>query len=134
MILVGAALKAPEKVALYGSGTDALTSTQATPVDAIEVLLMDHLLEALAGSLAGLNAWQALAKESAATQTLAFAHLEAENHSAESPVLMPYLTLAPALVSQARSAAAGTRYRSGIPGRYPNRAAVSLDVANLEKG
>ena len=95
---------------------------------------MDHLLEALAGSLAGLNAWQALAKVFATIQALAFAHLEAEHCSAESPVVMSYRTQAPAFVSQARSAAVGTRYRSGIPGRYRNRAAVSLDVANLEQG
>ena len=79
---------------------------------------MDHVLEALAGSLAGLNAWQALAKISAAIQALASAHLEAEHCSAESPVVMSHRTLAPALISQARSAAVGTRYRSGIPGRY----------------
>ena len=72
---------------------------------------MDHLVEASAGSLAGLNAWQALANISAAIQALASAHLEAEHCSAESPVLMPHRTLAPALISQARSAAVGTRYR-----------------------
>ena len=52
MILTGSTLQAPEKVALHGRGADALAPSQAAPVDAIQVLLIDHLLEALTGSLA----------------------------------------------------------------------------------
>jgi hypothetical protein len=55
MILMGSTLEAPEKVALHGSGSNALPPPQAAPVDAIQVLLKHHLLETLTGTLAGLH-------------------------------------------------------------------------------
>ena len=60
MILTSLPLKVAEKVALHGRGADALASAQATPVDAIQGLLIDHLLETLTGSLTGLHARQLL--------------------------------------------------------------------------
>ncbi len=69
MILVLAAVQAAEKVALYGGGANPFAPSQAAPVDAVQVLVKDPLLEALAGSLEGLNAWNLLLKETAAIQT-----------------------------------------------------------------
>ena len=66
MILTGSTSQVPEKITLHRSGSDALPPSQAAPVDAIEVLLKDHLLETLTGSLAGLDTGQVLAKEPAA--------------------------------------------------------------------
>ena len=88
MILTGSTLEVAEKVALHGRGSDALASAQATPVDAIQVLLIDHLLEALAGSLAGLHARQLLAKGAAAIQAAALAHLQIQDAAPETPVVV----------------------------------------------
>jgi hypothetical protein len=134
MILANATLEAAEKIALHRSGSDTLASTQAAPIDAIQVLLKDHFLEALAGSLAWLHSRQLLAKAAAAIEAAALAHLQVQDASSESPVVMADGSAAPALVSKARTSALGARYRSGIPGRYRNRAAVALDVDNLVLG
>jgi len=134
MILTGSTLQAPEKVALHGSRSNALPPSQATPVDAIQVLLIDHLLETLTGSLAGLHTRQVLAKESPAVQTAALAHLQVKDSSTESPVIMPDGSPAPALVTQSRSSALGARDWPAVSSRYPNRAAASLDLANLVSG
>jgi hypothetical protein len=66
-----------QEIALDGGGANALPPAQATAVDAVQVLLKDHSLETLAGSLEGLNPWNALAKPAAAIQTTALAHLQA---------------------------------------------------------
>jgi len=134
MILAGSPLQAPEKVALDGSGSNPLASAQATPVDAIEVLLIDHLLETLTGSLTALHAWQKLPEAAATIQAAALAHLQLHHGPPEAPVLVADDPAAPAFVSQMRASALGARYRPGIPGRYRNRAATALDVANLVLG
>jgi hypothetical protein len=88
MILPGSTLEAAEKVALHGSGSDALASAEATPVDAIEVLLIHHLLEALAGSLVRLYARQLLPKGAPAIQAAALPHLQIQDPAPETPVVV----------------------------------------------
>jgi len=134
MVLAGAALEVAQEVALHGGGADALAATQATAVDAIQVLLIDHLLEAFAGALEGLNPGNALAKRAAAVETAALAHLQVQDAAAEAPVIMADFAPAPAFVSQPRAAALRARYRPGIPGRYRNRAAGSFYRGNLVLG
>jgi hypothetical protein len=134
MILMSSTLEAPEKVALHGSGSNALPPPQAASVDPIQVLLKDHLLEALTGALAGLHPRQPLTEPAAAIEAAALAHAQVQEASAESPIVMPDGPPAPTLVSHTRSPARGARYQPGIPGRYRNRAAASLDVVNLVLG
>jgi hypothetical protein len=134
MVLTGSPLQAPENVALHRSGSDALATAQAAPVNAIQVLLIDHLLEALAGSLPGLHARQLLAKGAAAIQTAALAHPQIHHASPETPVVVTDDPAAPAFVSQPRPSTLGARYRPGIPGRYRDCAAAAVDVANLVLG
>jgi hypothetical protein len=134
MILACPTLQMVQKVALHGGRPDTLASAEAASVDAIQMLLLYHLLEALAGSLARLNARQALAKRSAAVQATALAHFQLKNAAAETPVVVPDSPPAPAFVPQMRSAAMRARYRPRIPGRYRNRAAVSLNGGNLVLG
>jgi hypothetical protein len=55
VILVGMLFEPAQEVALHGGGADALAAAETTPVDAVQVPLIDHLLEALAGALKGLN-------------------------------------------------------------------------------
>jgi hypothetical protein len=105
MILTGSTLEVPEKVALHGSGSEALASAQTAPVDAIEVLLIDHLLETLTGSLAGLHPWQPLAKGAAAIQAAALAHPQIHQAPAEPAVIVADHPAAPAFVSQPRASA-----------------------------
>ena len=134
MILTREPLQVPQEVPLHGGRPDALAAAQATPVDAVQVLLIDHLLEALTGSLGGLHARQVLAKGAAAIQTAALAHFQVQDAAAKPPVVMADFAAAPALVSQTRSTALGARYRPGIPGRYRDRASTSLNRGNLELG
>ena len=103
--------------ALHTGGSDALAPPQAASVDAVQVLLEDHLLEAFTGSLERLDAWNVLAEVAAAVQTAALAHLQAQNTLTKAPIVMADGSPAPALVSKTRSPALGTRYRPGIPGR-----------------
>ena len=58
MVLAGTTLEAAQKVALHGGGADALVSPQAAPIDAIQVMLKNHLLKAFAAALERLDAWQ----------------------------------------------------------------------------
>ena len=44
MILAGATLQAAQEIALYGGRSDALPPSQPAPVNAVQVLLKDHLL------------------------------------------------------------------------------------------
>ena len=90
MVLPGPSLEVAKKVALHGCRANALASAQATPVDAIELLLIDHLLEAFAGSLTRLHARQPLAKGAAAIQTAVLAHLQIQEAPPEAPVVMPH--------------------------------------------
>jgi len=62
MILAGSTFQVAQEVPLYRSRPDSFPTTEAAPVNAIQVLLIDHLLEALTGPLVGLHARQALAK------------------------------------------------------------------------
>jgi hypothetical protein len=75
VVLAGATLEMAQEVTLHGGGADALAPPRATPVDAIQVLLVHHFLEAFACSLIGLNTRQALAKRAPAVQAAALAHL-----------------------------------------------------------
>jgi len=134
MILPDSTIETAEKIALHRSGSDTPASPQATPVDAIQVLLKDHFLEALAGSLAWLHPWQLLAEAAAAIEAAALAHLHDQDASPDSPVVVADGSSAPAFVSQTGAAAFGARYRPGIPGRYRNRATAALDVVNLVLG
>jgi len=74
MILTGLPLQAPQKVALHGRGGDPLPPSQAASVDAIEVLLKDHILETLTGPLGRLDPRQLLSKRAAAFQAATFAN------------------------------------------------------------
>ena len=105
MVLVGSPLEAAQEIALHDSGADASPPAQATPVDAIQMLLIDHLLKALTGSLARLHARQALAKRAAAIQAAALAHPQIHQAAAEPPVIVADHPAAPALVSQPRASA-----------------------------
>ena len=58
MVLARASLQSAEEIALHRRRSNALLSCQAAPVNSIQVLLKDHLLEALAGSLVRLDAWR----------------------------------------------------------------------------
>jgi hypothetical protein len=98
------------------------------------MLLEDHFLETLAGSLEGLNAGHLLPEETAAIETSALSQFQAQQATAETPIIVPDRPPAPAFVSQARTLAMGTRYRPGMPGRYRNRAAGSLYRGNLVLG
>jgi hypothetical protein len=96
--------------------------------------LEDHFLEALAGSLKGLNTRDLLPEEAAAIQALVLAKIQAQHATAEAPIVVADGSAAPAFVPQARTLAVGARYRPGMPGRYRNRAARSLDRGNLVLG
>jgi hypothetical protein len=98
------------------------------------VLLKDHLLETLAGTLKGLDSWNTLAKRAAAIQTTALAQFQAQNALAKAPVIMPDRPPAPAFVSQVRTVAVRTRYRPAMAGRYRNPAAAALYRGNLVLG
>jgi hypothetical protein len=74
MILTGLPLQTPQKVALHAGGCDAFPPPQAASIDAIEVLLKDHLLEALTGPLERLDARQLLSKGTAAIPAATFAN------------------------------------------------------------
>jgi hypothetical protein len=99
MILTGTPLQMAYEIALHGGSSDPFPPAQTTPVDAIQVLLIDHLLEALTGSLEGLDPWQLLAECPSAIQTPVFADLHRQHATTESPVVVPHLTPAPTLVS-----------------------------------
>jgi hypothetical protein len=64
------------EVALHGSRSDGLAPPQAAAVDAVQMLAEDHLLEGLAGALAGLDAGKTLAAVAAAVPAL---HLRPRN-------------------------------------------------------
>ena len=66
MILSGVLLQAAQEVAFHSRRANAFSPAKATPVDAVQMPLIDHLLEALAGPLKGLNTRQLLAKRPAA--------------------------------------------------------------------
>jgi len=134
MILAGAALEVAHEVPLYGGRSDFLPPAQTTPVDAVEVLLIDHLLEAFTGSLERLNSRYPLAETTSAIQAPALAYLKHQHATAESPIVMPDGAPTPAFVPQMRTSAGRTRYRADVAGRYGNLAAASLDVANLVLG
>jgi hypothetical protein len=134
MILAGATLQTTQKVPLDRGRSDALPPAQTTAIDAIEVLLKDHFLEALTGSLAGLHTRQLLAKPTAAIQTATLAHCKVQNGSPESPLLVPHFSPTPALMAETRATAPRARYGASIPGRYRDRASGPLDAANLVLG
>jgi len=134
MVLAGPPLQVAKEIALHGRRPDAFPPAQTASIDAVQVLLKDHFLKALAGPLEGLNAWGLLAEGAAAIKTAPLSHLQLEDTAPEAPVVMPDAPIAPALVPQMGTSAVGARYRPGMPGRYRNRAAASLDLANLVLG
>jgi hypothetical protein len=134
MVLAGVTLEPAEEIALHGSRPDTFPPPQTTPVDAIKMLLEDQFLEALAGSLEGLNAWDVLPEGAAAVQAAALANLQIQHAVAKAPVVMPNRPPAATLIAQAGSAAVGARYRSDMPGRYRNRPSASLYRGNLVLG
>ena len=134
MILTGTALQAPEEVALHGSGTNAFPLSQTASVDAVQLLLKDHLLETLTGSLERLDSGNRRPEVAATVQTLALASHQVQDATPKAPVIAPDSPPAPALVPQAGTLVLGSRYRPGMPGRYRDRAAADLDLANLELG
>ena len=134
VILVGMLFEPAQEVALHGGGADALAAAETTPVDAVQVLLIDHLLETLAGSLKGLNARQLLPKESAAAQATTLPNGDFQDALAKTPVVVTDGSLAPAFVAQTRASAVWARYRAGMPGRYRNRSAIAADGGNLKLG
>ena len=82
--------------------------SQAAPVDAIQVLLIDHLLEALTGSLAALHARKLLAKGAAAIQAAALPHLQIHDAAAETPVVVADKAVAPTLFRRREPPNSGT--------------------------
>jgi len=134
MVLPGSPLQVAQEVALHGGGANPSAPAKAATVDAVQVLLEDHCLEALAGSLEGLNPWNALAKPAAAIQTAALAQFETQHALAKTPVIMPNRPPAPALVPQTGTMAVGARYRPAIPGRYRDQAPAPFDRGNLVLG
>ena len=134
MVLTGAALQPAQEVALHGGSRDALPPAQTAAVDAVQVLLKHHLLEALAGSLKRVNPWNTLPEPASAVQTTALPERQAQHALAKAPIIVPDRPPAPALVSQPRTMAVGARYRPGMPGRYRNRAAGPLYRGNLVLG
>jgi hypothetical protein len=98
------------------------------------VLLKDHLLEALAGPLEGLNAWNLLAKTATAIQAAPLLQLQTQYAATETPIVMPDVLPAPTFVSQMGTAALRARYRPPMPGRYRNRATSSFYRGNLVLG
>jgi hypothetical protein len=98
------------------------------------VLLKNHFLEALTGSLKRLNSRNALPKRAATVQTAALAKVQAQHALPETPIIVPDQPPAPALVSQPRTLAVGTRERPNMPGPYRNRAAGSFYRGNLVLG
>ena len=134
MVLAGALLQAAKEVALDSSRADSFAPPQTAPIDAVQVLLEDHFLEALTGALEGLNPGDLLAKPAAAVQTPALAEFQAQHALAKTPVIVPDRPPAPALVSQARTVAVRARYRPGMPGRYRYPATGSLYRGNLVLG
>ena len=134
MVLAGLTLQMAQEVSLHGGRPDALSPAQAAAVDAVEVLLINHRLEALTSSLPRLHARQALAKRAATVQATTLAYLQVQDAAPKAPVIMANFPPAPALVAQTRSAAVWTRYRPGIPGRYRNRPSAALDGGNLVLG
>ena len=134
MILASFSFQTTQEVALHGGRADALSPAQTTPVDAVQVLLKNHFLEALTGSLKRLNPWNTLPKRAATVQTAALTEVQAQHALPEAPIIVPDRPPTPALVSQTRTIAVGTRYRPGMPGRYRNRAAGSFYRGNLVLG
>ena len=135
MILTRSPLQVTQEVPLHGGRPNPLAPSQATPVDAVQVLLVDHLLETFTGPLARLHARQALAKAAAAIQTAALAYWQVQNAATETPVVVPDLAPAPAFVPKMRSPALGARYGPGIPRRYrPRSAAVRSCVIKAGAG
>src|SRR6185369_13545480 len=99
VILSRLTLEAPQEVALHRSGSDPLASPQAAPVDPIQMVLIDHLLEALAGSLAPLYPRQLLAKTAPTIQAPALPHLQVHHGSSGTPVVVADDPATPSLVS-----------------------------------
>src|SRR5438067_1662750 len=73
VILSHVLLNPAVEIPLNRRGPDALPPAQATPVYTVQVLLINHLLEAFACPLERLNARQRLAKRPAAVGATAFA-------------------------------------------------------------
>jgi hypothetical protein len=99
MILSRVLLQPAQELAFHSGRADAFSPAKATPVDAVQVPLIDHLLEALAGPLKGLNTRQLLAKGTAAVEARSLANLEFQYAPAKAPVVMTDGSTAPALVS-----------------------------------
>lgn len=96
--------------------------------------LENHLLEALAGALKGLNAGQLLAEGAAAIQAAALPHLQVQDDAAEPPVLVPDDAAAPAFIPQLGAAAVGAGKGPVIAGGNGDGAGVPFDLANLVAG
>src|SRR5512138_1486458 len=100
MPLAELALESTPEVALHGGGAKALPSPQPTPIDAVQVLLIDGLLKRLAGPLITQNAGQRLAGVAPALQAFRFGNLQVEHAVAQSPVFVTHRSLHPTLVAQ----------------------------------
>ena|ERR1700760_4301499 len=120
------------KVALDGGGADAFPPSQPAAVHTVEVLLVDGLLEGFAGSLIGQDAGHSLARVSPALQTLRLGDPQSQHVVAQSPILMPYLSLDPAFIAQSRSPTMRAPSLSDVPGRDFDISTGSANLANLE--
>ena len=99
VILSRVLLHPAQEVAFHGGSPDAFSPAKATPVDAVQVPLIDHLLEALASPLKGLDTRQVLAKRPAAVEAGTLANLEFQHAPAKAPVVMTDGSAAPTFVS-----------------------------------
>jgi len=99
MVLAHSPMEVMQEVSWHGRSSDALAAAEPAAVDPIQVLLINHLLEALAGSLPRLHSRHALAKESPAIQAAALAHRQIQDSAPETPVIMAHPAATPALVA-----------------------------------
>jgi hypothetical protein len=93
-------LQAAAEVAIDGGSSDALTPSQATAIDSIQMMLIDLQLEALAGSLMGRDTGQPFAELSATSSTQPLSSLDLHLTGPATDVVVPHPSSIPALASR----------------------------------
>jgi hypothetical protein len=91
------ALEPAAEIALDSGGADAFPPAQAAAVDAIQMLLVDGLLERLAGTLAAQDAGQRLAGAPPAAETFRLGDLDLQQAMAQAPVFVADRSTNPAI-------------------------------------
>ena len=108
--------------------------SQPAAVDAVQMLLVDGLLEGLAGPLAGQDPQQPLAGLSVAVEALQFLRLHLQDATAQAPVFVPHRPVVQPLAVHASRPAVRAEFRPGIPGRNSDDSLLLLNLGNLEVG